>query len=373
MLTRFDEYLIHQTPEPLAHPVSMDRNFYDRYWLSGFAADASLYFGISLGLYPNREVMDGAFSLVRGGEQRSCFASRRAHPAAREDTRVGPLKIEVIDPLRTLRVTLAPNDSGLEGELVYRVRSACVEEERQTLRRGQATQMDVTRFTQFGRWEGELRVDGERIVIDPARVHGIRDRSWGRRHVGEPDAGVPEPAREIFFLWAPLIWDDAATLAVFFENSHGHALHAEAKSVPLHGSTDAVPGIEDPGTLRYHGAVHNIRYVPGTRLAERATLGLLQADGSMRDITLEPLLRFQMKGAGYNHPVWKHGLWKGEDAVGTERWRLDGLDLLRPENLHVQQLVRCHDGERSGLGVLEQLCIGPHAPSGFAGRLDGAA
>ena len=81
MLTRFDEYLIHQTPEPLAHPVSMDRNFYDRFGLSGFAADASLYFGISLGLYPNREVMDGAFSLVRGGEQRSCFASRRADPA----------------------------------------------------------------------------------------------------------------------------------------------------------------------------------------------------------------------------------------------------------------------------------------------------
>ena len=25
MLSRFDEYLIHQTPEPLAHPVSMDR------------------------------------------------------------------------------------------------------------------------------------------------------------------------------------------------------------------------------------------------------------------------------------------------------------------------------------------------------------
>ncbi len=31
MLTRFDEYLIHQTPEPLAHPASTDRNVYDRY------------------------------------------------------------------------------------------------------------------------------------------------------------------------------------------------------------------------------------------------------------------------------------------------------------------------------------------------------
>lgn len=373
MLTRFDEYLIHQTPEPLAHTAAMDRNFYDRYWLSGFPADASFYFACALGLYPNRQVMDAAFSLVRGGEQRACFASRRAHPAERDATHVGALTLDVLEPMRTLRLRIAANESGVEGELVYRVRSSPVEEERQTFKRGHTTWMDVTRFTQFGRWEGELRVDGERIVLDPAQVHGIRDRSWGRRNVGEADAGAPPAPPEIFFLWAPLLWDDEATLAVFFETAAGHALHAEAKAVPLHASAQAVPLLADPAARLYHGAAHQLRYVPGTRRAGGGTLQLLQPGGAVRSIELEPLLRFQMKGAGYNHPKWKHGLWQGEAAQGAERWRVSELDPLAPENLHIQQLVRCHSEGRTGLGVLEQLCIGPHAPSGFTGRFDGAA
>ena len=30
MLTKGDDYPIHQTPEPVAHPASSDRNVYDR-------------------------------------------------------------------------------------------------------------------------------------------------------------------------------------------------------------------------------------------------------------------------------------------------------------------------------------------------------
>jgi hypothetical protein len=44
--------------------------------------------------------------------------------------------------------------------------------------------------------------------------------------------------------------------------------------------------------------------------------------------------------------------------------------------LHVQAFVTARlagpDGERVGAGVLEQLVIGPHAPSGFKDILDPA-
>jgi hypothetical protein len=44
--------------------------------------------------------------------------------------------------------------------------------------------------------------------------------------------------------------------------------------------------------------------------------------------------------------------------------------------VHVHQLVRAHlqapDGARDGVGILETMCFGPHAPSGFIGFLDGA-
>lgn len=372
MLTRFDEYLIHQTPEPLAHPVSADRNFYDRYWLSGFDAEAGLYFALGLGLYPHRQVMDAAFSAVLGGEQRACFASRRAHPAAREDTRVGPIRIEVLEPMRRLRLSVAPNDSGLEAELIYSARSACVEEDRQILRSGAAASMDVTRFTQFGCWEGVLRIDGRKLELSPAHTHGIRDRSWGVRAVGESPGGAPMRPPSVFFLWSQVFWDDEATSAAVFEDPTGYPLHAGASVVPLHAADGDWPVLADPAQRRFHGVSHQLRYVSGTRRAGDGSLSLLEAGGRLRRIEMQPVLRFQMKGAGYHHPAWKHGKWKGEEAAGSERWTLAELNPLAPENLHIQQVVHCTDGTRRGVGVLEQMCFGPHEPSGLKGMFDGA-
>ena len=94
MLTRFDDYPLHQTPEPVAHPVSGDRNFYDRYFFNGYTRDGSLYFAAALGVYPNRNVIDASFSVVRGGVQVSLHASGRA-PRERSETRVGPISVEV--------------------------------------------------------------------------------------------------------------------------------------------------------------------------------------------------------------------------------------------------------------------------------------
>ncbi len=106
--------------------------------------------------------------------------------------------------------------------------------------------------------------------------------------------------------------------------------------------------------------------------AERVTLKMLHADGRLREIVAAPLLRFQMKGTGYGHPDWKHGSWKGELATHGERWRPDDLDPLSPENLHLQQLVRCESDGKVGFGLVEQLCVGAHAPSGFRKINDGA-
>jgi hypothetical protein len=54
VLTHYDDFPLHQTPEPVAHPATSDKNFYDRYFFNGFAKDGSLFFGAALGLYPNR-------------------------------------------------------------------------------------------------------------------------------------------------------------------------------------------------------------------------------------------------------------------------------------------------------------------------------
>ena len=87
---------------------------------------------------------------------------------------------------------------------------------------------------------------------------------------------------------------------------------------------------------------------------------------------LEPVLTFQMLGLGYLHPEWGHGTWKGESAVGRGEWVLADLDPLVAAHLHVQSLCRVDQGGQRGVGVLEQLVIGPHEPSGLRQVLDGA-
>ena len=109
--------------------------------------------------------------------------------------------------------------------------------------------------------------------------------------------------------------------------------------------------------------------MPGAHTAELTTAGW---DGATTTVRLTPLLTFQMRGIGYFHPEWAHGVWKGEHAAGGECWKLDELDPALPANTHVQQLVRAQTPDGTGIGVLEQLHIGPHAPSGFTGAFDPA-
>lgn len=82
-----------------------------------------------------------------------------------------------------------------------------------------------------------------------------------------------------------------------------------------------------------------------------------------------------MAGMGYTHPDWGHGHFKGELAVGYEAWDLAKEDENAFDRLHVQALATAvmtlPDGSSlTGRGIVEQLIIGPHAPSGFTEMLD---
>ena len=373
MLNKLDDFPIHQTPEPIAHPATSDRNAYDRTWFNGYAPDGSYYFGIGMAIYPHRGILDCAFSVVRPGELQHCFYASRRAPVERTEMQIGPFRLEVLEPMRRTRVVLEDNESGISCDLTFSARTASIEEARQTLWNGARRIMDATRFDQFGRWSGLIRYPQGEITVDETVCRGTKDRSWGVRAIGERDVGGATGAPpSFFFLWAPLVWDDHITHAIFFDGPQGAALVREGIVAPLYPTLADIPGVEDGRDQRMATARHRVTYVPGTRLAASAQIDLVDQNGATRTIALEPILKFQMKGLGYGHPTWSQGMWKGELAVGHEAFDPMQLDPLAPENLHVQQVVRATDGTRTGVGVLEQVCIGPYAPSGFTELLDGA-
>ena len=111
MLSKADDYPIHQTAEPIAY-AGTDRNFYDRYFFNGYSPDGSVFFAAALGVYPALNVMDGAFCVVVDGVQHNLRVSRILH-MERMDTRVGPFSVSVVEPLRRLRVQVERNEHGI--------------------------------------------------------------------------------------------------------------------------------------------------------------------------------------------------------------------------------------------------------------------
>ena len=373
MITDLDDYPVHQTPEPVAHPASGDPNVYDRYFFNGYTADGDIFFAVAMGLYPNRRVMDAAVSVVRGGRQYALRASRLA-PFERTELTVGPIALTIEEPMTRLRLTIDDNEHGISGDVTFHARSAPLEEPRFSRRAasGRMT-MDLTRFAQFGSWTGALTVEGERIELDGRNVLGVRDRSWGVRGVGAPTPDIPaEGDNQFYWLWAPLNFDDRCTHLGRNEFADGRAWHANGVVAPILESAGGPGG--EPEQMADSSA--RVSWESGTRRGASAALSLTSTAGAESRITLEPVLHFQMSGIGYGHRTWGHGRWVDELAVTGESWAVDEIGPMNPGNIHIQSLVRATLEAESetieGVGVLEQLVIGPHEPSGFREILDPA-
>ncbi|MFN3553521.1 MAG: hypothetical protein ACK4UL_10460, partial [Novosphingobium meiothermophilum] len=306
MLTRGDDFPLHQTPEPVAY-AGTDRNFYDRYFFNGYAPDGSGFFAVALGIYPHLNVADAHFACIRDGIQYNLHASRELN-MERLDLTVGPISIEVVEPLKVLRVRV--NGEGLAADITFTGRAFPIEEPRFTYRIGPRTFMDYTRMTQNGRYAGWIEVDGKRIELAPGMV-GTRDRSWGVRPVGAPDAqphghGV---VSSFFWQWTPV---NLPSRSLFFH------INADRHGAPW--NTRAVIAPDGAGHNGFHetpSAVMHAQLAPGTRWPSGGTLTIQGPDGALT-LTFEPLQRFQMRGLGYTSPRWGHGLYHGPLAVERE-------------------------------------------------------
>lgn len=376
MITLLDDYAVHQSPEPVSRPATSDRNFYDRWYFSGTTADGRCMFEAALGLYPHRRVMDAHFTVLVDGVQHCFHGSRRA-PVERTEMQVGPFVLDVEQPMRVQRLRLEDVASGLGCDLRFTARSTPGEEPVSRLYDEDRLLMHSTRFVQFGRWQGEVRVDGRRLPV--TETLGLRDRSWGIRPCGEPEGGAPgrlQRAPVVYWAWVPLNFDDRCTQFSTFEDPDGRATHHAAVVQPAYADPACIPAGRDPGETTMAQAALRVHWRPGTRHPAGGMITMRDTGGADWQIELEPVGTMLTKGLGYQHPEWSHGMWKGELTLGHEQFVPADLDPLRPEHVHVHQLVRAHlrapGGERSGVGVLETMCFGPHAPSRFRDFLDGA-
>ena len=363
MLTKGDDYPIHQTPEPIAYSGT-DRNFYDRYFFSGYKADGSDFFAIAFGVYPHLNVADAHFSCIRG-ETQHCIHASRLLGMERMDLNVGPIRIEILEPLKSLRV-IVDNQDGISADLTFTGRAFPLEEPRFIRRIGPRTFMDYTRLTQNGHWQGWIEVDGVRSDISGAV--GTRDRSWGIRPIGasDPQPTVPQMVPQFFWLWSPVNFDDGSLYFHVNADAHGRPWNTRAVWVPDGANPDEMLESED--------CHMEVTLQLGRRHAADAMLKATLPDGRPLEACFTPGTPFLMRGIGYGHPEWTHGGWKGPLEVAREDIDLTAITPARPDHLHIQAISRVSltiDGQtQKGAGILEQLILGAYEPLGLKSLFD---
>ncbi len=368
-----DEEFCHQIADTFAVVGSSDLSWTEKVCAMAAARDGTLQLGFGLGKYANRNVMDGYGGISRGVEQVTVRSSRRLAPEA-ERTVIGPLRYEVIEPLRKVRFVLEPNacqpiafDWVFEGVVPARL------EDRTHLRAGYRVSAELVRYHQTGVASGWVEIDGKRTEITPETWVSTRDHSWGVRYdVGQPAADL-EPTDAFAggtyeFLWCPVLMErpDASRYALFLNYGIVFAPGFSQKTV--------MGGIEHPDGRfeKFADIAPALSYHPKNRRLRGGRLVCTLADGSTRPFEIEAVSEtgFHLgTGLYFGWNGHHHGEWRGALHVEGEHI----ADCSTAENarrLHQirDTVVRVSDplGGGRGWGNAQPIITGAHPGLGLS-------
>lgn len=372
-LVAADESFHHQITDTFATVGQADRSWTEKVCAMAEARDGSLQLGFGIGKYPNRDVMDAYAGVSRGLTQWTVRAAREI--GGDHTTAVGPIRYEVLEPLRVIRFSLAPNDAqpvAFEWTFEGAVPPALEQREQHRSRDGARLDADIVRYHHTGTARGWAEVEGVRTDFDAATWVSTRDHSWGVRYmVGAPvDDVAPAPVPEgvaMLILWCPVLCERA--------DGSRYALHVyyQRHSFGDWQRLEVQGGVEHPDGRRepFAAVIPDLRFRDDNRRFLGGTLRTVMADGSERDLTLTPVTEtgFHL-GAGLYHGYqgrW-HGQWHGPLEVdGDHIADCSVPEVARALHQHRDCVIRVDDPAAGGTGWgnLQSIVLGAHAEMGL--------
>jgi hypothetical protein len=374
-----DESLNHQIVDTFATVSESDYAWTEKLWVSIASGDGSVQADFGLGKYHNRGVMDGFGGISRGREQWTVRGSRELRSAP-EETAIGPIVYEVVEPLRKIRVRLEPNDvQPISFDLVLSAVTPPFFEERNLVRSRRTNRVDVNvvRYHQGGWATGTITVEGETHEFRDEQAFGFRDHSWGvRQGVGVAPGDLigsmrvterRQPVARGIMKWTPSFYrrlDGSYYEAAIFTT--GGAWNHTSAYVNESDGTQALVKSAEP---RMH-------YDPHTRFVRGGEMHLVMESGEERVIEVEALgsSGFFLKTAGYGS--WQghiHGSWMGPHHLDGEHiadcWDDEHLALLGQLR---DTPVRVREGDAVGYGIMESMISGVWPELGLTAESDRA-
>lgn len=356
MITANDDFLGHQTSETFSKVATSDTRhaiFTERFWYMGaIAPEGNVVFGLGLGYYPNRRVMDCYAAVSIDNIQHNFRASRQTavdglNPA------VGPLKIDIAAGLEKHHLVLKKNESGIQLDVTFTGLMHPNDEGREIVERHGRVASDVRRFIQSGRFEGQLSVADRRIDLEPQTCYGFRDRSWGLRSEARTDESTPPvsnfPPILYVFLCAQF---ETHSLHLFFkEEAPGQFRFISGDET---GRIDGAPSL--PRNVIKH-IDHDLRWQdnPFSQSIGSGRFVVAFADGSSRTIMIDSRPgRLFLKGGLYGGlNGWFQGDDRGALHVDHNRWNLADAADRRVARTLAEQVIEVRDGEHVGFGTIQ--------------------
>jgi hypothetical protein len=276
-LTPLDESFAHQLVAPRSRTQYDTPRWAERaYYL--LHVDQGLTLNAGRQLYPH----DGRWSVFAAAATAAVQHNLRvARPfAAGEDpdtARVGPLLMQVIEPLSAVRLVLDEPAFPLSYDLTFQARFPAHAHEPTLIERDGDVVTHSMSFFQSGLFTGTVKLDGQEWQI--ADRAGFRDRSWGfRKHDGAPGRGLVvfvscETADEVLHL---LLLETAS-----------------ARRAYTAGWITSSAGVQ---TLI--AADHDLEFADGLLTGGRFVLEA--DDGTRRELAFEVENRLYLSGVGYS-------------------------------------------------------------------------
>lgn len=357
MLTRYDELTCHQVVSTFDHPETSDRQWTEKLWCNIHDTKGELVLATGFGVYPNRNVLDGYGCVnLKNMEQHNIRMSRVLRPKI-DEISLGPLSYEVVEPYRTIRITMGENRYGISYELEFVGLLAPAEERPQFGRSRGRMYMNTCRYAQLGRARGWVRVGDKKYDIDEKNYYAQRDHSWGiRMGVGAPEQGVESPDIEKFAAmminWLTAQFKDWGICCYLIEKNDGSIQY-------LSGS---VVNRLDAGTapVEIVAVEHDFQYHPDSQRMKSGRMIFTCADGKKIDLTMKVLTTMYLRGGAYvGYKGFRHGSYMGEYWEDGEVWNVGDPAVADEVHGLDDTVVEIRCGDQVGYGIIENMLFAP--------------
>lgn len=372
MLTKFDEFPRHQIGNTFNSVGDGTQYWSDGYYFTmGDDAGRVAWF-MGLRLHINNDVIDGFTCTALDGRQHNMRWSRRLRPAI-DDIEVGPMKVEIIEGLRSLRVTCEPNEYGQAYDLLWQGVTPPFNEDHVQVYINGRLHSDRSNYDQVMTVNGWIEVNGERIAVDDWT--GVRDHSWGiGNQTGGPRTTVIAPPLETTA--APGLrqwcWFNLPDRCIFWQFHHAGGKNPYTKL-----ETRCVyPYGDEREPFSYVGLDYDIEFERhdggNTRRMKSTLIRLTRPDGAVESYRIEPIsYPLYLQGGGYHNgfnDTLGRGVYRGDFHHEGEVWEIDRVTkIVTPNQVdlnrwhYAEAWGRCtnlDDASDTGSGHLESVVLG---------------